>query len=315
MTSKRMFFSFVFFLVTTMGQASGTMSNLSHPEREGPSYLYLSDTTILDMDTLQVKTCQQNFPAQLSVYWSQAAIVPYQGQDCLMLCGGSGLTGCLVWTNTGWQSLDTPFFNKREDAASSFVGGDWLVTGGHDPYDEFSSALLYESDIWQEYLSMPSRLQSHCQVTVGGDVFVIGGSNIENSALSSVYKLSEGIWSVFSSLKTARSGHMCSVMGDNIFVISGEDDYYHTLRSVEVLSPGSNVWVDGPSLPEDISWSIRNSHSVVFKDSLYVFDFGQVYRLDSGADQWITVKVGFFSATRYIFPAPLLYDHQLHCIE
>ena len=104
---------------------------------------------------------------------------------------------------------------------------------------------------------------------------------------------------------------MCSVMGGKIFVIGGEDEYSHALRSVEVLAPGSNAWVEGPSLPDDIS----NSHSVVFKDSLYVFDFGQVYRLDSGADQWITVKVGFFSNSRFVFPAPLLYDHQLHCVE
>ena len=161
---------------------------------------------------------------------------------------------------------------------------------------------------------MPISLDNHCQVTVGSDVFVIGGySESSYSIVSTVYKLSGGIWTQFSSIKTPREYPMCSVMGDQIFVISGKDEYYNDLRSVEVLTPDSDVWVDGPSLPEDFDSGI--SQSVVFRDSLYVFDFGKVYRLDNGANEWITVKVGFFSSTRYIFPAPLLYDHQLHCIE
>ena len=201
---------------------------------------------------------------------------------------------------------------RRYDAASSLVGGDWVVTAGQDDSDEaFSSVLLYQSNTWQEYVRLPSGVFWHCQVTVGEDVFVIGGENLDSEALSTVYKLSDGMWSVFSSIKTPRSKPMCSVMGGKVFVIGGKDEYYNDIRSVEVLAPASNAWVDGPSLPEDVS----PSHSVVFKDSLYVFDFGKVYRLDDGADQWITVKVGFFSSTRYVFPAPLLYDHQLHCVE
>merc|ERR1719347_2034219 len=137
---------------------------------------------------------------------------------------------------------------------------------------------------------MPISLQWHCQVTIGGDVFVIGGYS-SYSAVSSVYKLSDGIWILHSDIKTPRFNPMCSVMDDNIFVISGKDEYYNVLPSVEVLSTGSNDWVEGPSLPEDISGSVRNSHSVVFENSLYVFDFGKVYRLDNGAYEWITVKV------------------------
>ena len=204
------------------------------------------------------------------------------------------------------------FILCRYDAASSLLGGDWLVTAGQDDSDEaFSSVLLYKNNTWQEYASLLSSVFWHCQVTVGSEVFVIGGENLDNDALSTVYKLSDGTWSEFSSIKTPRSKPMCSVMGGKIFVISGKDDYYNDLRSVEVLTPGSDAWVEGPSLPEDVS----PSHSVVFKDSLYVFDFGKVYKLDDGADQWITVKVGFFSSTRYVFPAPLLFDQQLHCVE
>merc|ERR1712098_585523 len=105
------------------------------------------------------------------------------------------MAGCFAWTQAGWQSLHTTFFNKRYDAASSLVGGDWLVTGGLDPDNQFSSVLLYRSDTWLEYESMPISLEKHCQVTVGADVFVIGGySESSYQAVSLVYKLSDGIW-------------------------------------------------------------------------------------------------------------------------
>ena len=67
------------------------------------------------MTTLQPISCQQEFPGQLvgDYGWSQGAVVPVQGEDRLVICGGRYITGCLVWTPTGWQDLDTPYFNKR----------------------------------------------------------------------------------------------------------------------------------------------------------------------------------------------------------
>merc|ERR1712179_623750 len=44
-------------------------------DAKDPSYLYLDSTTIVDMKTLQFLPCQQDFPAELSDFWSQAAVV------------------------------------------------------------------------------------------------------------------------------------------------------------------------------------------------------------------------------------------------
>ena len=59
----------------------------------GHSFLYIDDTTILSLDSLQNITCQQGFPGHLSIDWSQGAVV----EDSLMLCGGHDMVGCVTW--------------------------------------------------------------------------------------------------------------------------------------------------------------------------------------------------------------------------
>ena len=124
------------------------------------------------------------------------------------------------------------------------MGGGWLVTGGSDG-GLLSSAVLYSNGAWHDYASMPDGVKRHCQVTVGNEVFVIGGLN-GDGPVSTVYKLSHGIWFKFSSLKTRRWGHMCSVLDGTIYVMVGVGNY---LNSTELLRHGSNEWVPGPPLP------------------------------------------------------------------
>ena len=63
------------------------------------------------MQTLEAVPCQQDFPGQYSREWSQAGVVPYQGQDSLMVCGGRDMPGCFVWQPSAWEQVDTTFFN------------------------------------------------------------------------------------------------------------------------------------------------------------------------------------------------------------
>jgi len=290
---------------------------------EGHHYLYLDDTTILNMTTLQPISCDQQFPGQLDYHngWSQGAVVPVQGEDRLVICGGDRITGCLVWTPTGWQSMNTPYFNKRSVAAGSLVEGGWLVTGGYDGSYLLSSVVLYRDDEWHDYASMPASVVRHCQVTVDSDVYVIGGYN--NGAVSTVYKLSDGAWYEFSSLKTHRYGHMCSVLGGTIYVMGGYDgdndgyDDHNYLNSVELLHPGSDEWVPGPTLPG----AVYRGQSVIHDNTLYVLggrsysdvDNTAIYRLDG--DHWVTEEASLDSPRRIVFPAPLLSSRDLNCVE
>ena len=65
------------------------------------------------MNTLQVISCDQQFPAHLSHSWSQGAVIEYQGDQRILLCGGAYMTGCFYWTDEGWLAMDTTYFNKR----------------------------------------------------------------------------------------------------------------------------------------------------------------------------------------------------------
>ena len=178
--------------------------------------------------------------------------------------------------------------------------------------------MLYKNNGWEEYASIPGNLAEHCQVTVGEDVFLIGGLN-GKSAASAVYKLSNGIVTKYHSIKTPRYRHMCAVLGGHVVVISGRSEGGRHLNSVEVLTPGSDDWVEGPALPENV----EQGQSVVFNNSLYVLGGRssgsgdginyKIYRLDSVGGQWVTEDVSFGFPARFVFPAPLLYDHQLYC--
>jgi len=283
-----------------------------------PSYLYLDSTTIVDMNTLQFLPCQQDFPAELSYFWSQAAVVPHNGQDRLMVCGGPDMTGCFVWTSaSGWQSLNTTSFKYRSQAASSMMArGGWLVTGGSvgrldgRGFNRSSSVLLYSNNYWEELTNVPEAVCCHCQVTVGDTVYIIGGRNSSNDwAVSTVYKLSDGIWTQHHSLNRARWGHTCAVLDNTVYVIGGS-----AYDSVEMLSLDSNSWVYGPSLPGDA----YDAQTVVYNDKLYVFETkGMIYRYDRRQDLWEDLSNTEFILLpfneRIVFPAPLLTEEQLPC--
>merc|ERR1712179_385200 len=283
-----------------------------------PSYLYLDSTTIVDMNTLQFLTCQQDFPVELSYFWSQAAVVHHNGQDRLMVCGGPDMTGCFV-SASGWQSLNATSFKYRSQAASSMMaGGGWLVTGGSvgrldgRGFNYSSSVLLYSNNHWEEFNNLPVEVTCHCQVTVGDTVYIIGGLDSSDNSVSTVYKLSNGIWTQYQSLNRARWGHACAVLDNTVYVIGGRS---HD-TSVEMLSLDSNSWVYGPSLPDP--YDAYDAQTVVYNDTLYVFEAkGMIYRYDRRQDLWEDLSNREYILLpfneRIVFPAPLLTEEQLPC--
>jgi len=191
-----------------------------------------------------------------------------------------------------------------------------LVTGGvDDSYEALSSVVVYRDDEWHDYASMPASVYHHCQVTVGSEVFIIGGVN-NGDPVSTVYKLSDGNWTVFTNLTTPRRRHMCSVLDGIIYVMGGYDDHnYH--NSVELLHPGSDEWVPGPTLPGPVS----RGQSVIHHNTLYVLggyssdvdSNTAIYRLDG--DHWVAEEASLHSRNRFVFPAPLLSSRDLNCVE
>ena len=138
-------------------------------------------------------------------------------------------------------------------------------------------------------------------MTVGDDVFIIGGQDL------SVYKLSGGNWSEFSNLQTPRYHHMCSVLNGTIYVMGGFDGV-NCLTSVELLTPGSNEWVAGPTLRGHVAWGQPLLHNntvfVMAGQGTYGISNTDIYRLNG--DNWEIEEVSLSSPGRSVFPAPLL---------
>ena len=213
-------------------------------------------------------------------------------------------------TNQYEASLLYGFICRSWAASSSLPGeqGSWLVSGGGDRHHSFNSVIVYNSsnsngsytNRWNAYNDLPIPLQDHCQISDGNNVFIIGGNN-GNMILSTVYILNDGTWSVYHSLSIGRYYHVCVVMDG-----SGSNASYKPLDSVEILAPGGDGWVPGPALPGPV----YGGQAGVYDDSIYVLggeNNKNIYRLDSGADHWVTEDAAFYYDRRSVFPAPLMF--------
>ena len=203
--------------------------------------------------------------------------------------------------------------------------GTWIVSGGKGTNGgTVASVIQYNGTHWDAYNNLGPGISDHCQVNDGKNVLVIGGTwGLQPpSSLKNVFKLSGGVWFQYHLLKTPRMKHMCVVLNDIVYVMGGIDDTRYPysveyLSSVEMLLPGSDGWTPGPAMPD----AVYQGQAVVYNNSIFVvgrnnsgmFAEPHMFRLDEGAYQWVTVEDFFSFGYRYVFPPPLLYEHQLYC--
>jgi len=289
---------------------------------KGPSYIYFSYYTIVEIPAFTKVKCDQKIPWEKKQEWGLAATVPYKGKKTLMLCGGLYTKGCYAWTQQGWEKTDDEF-DRAWAAYSTMSDGKLLVTGGFgEDYERLSSTMTYsQEEGWQEFTPMPAAKINHCQVTVGDKVYVIGGLDGDDITDGSVYVLSDGQWSRQYELAYPRRDHMCAEFGGNIYVIGGlkEEKQYraHSVitypPSVEIIdtqNPG--VMLEGPKMP----YNVYESHAVVHDDVLYVagdktHEFGRgsyrnVYSLGKQEKEWKILPVDWFDNTESVESAPII---------
>jgi len=290
---------------------------------KGPSYMYFSNYTIVEIPAFTKVKCEQKLPWEEKQEWGLAATVPYKGKKTLMLCGGVYTKGCYARTQQGWEETDDEF-DRAWAAYSTMSDGKLLVTGGFGfDYKRLSSTMTYtQEEGWQEFTPMPAAKINHCQVTVGDKVYVIGGMDGDDKTDGSVYVLSDGQWSRQYELAYPRRDHMCAEFGGNIYVIGGLKGEKHwpsrsviTIPSqlVEIIdtqNPG--VMLEGPKMP----YNVYESHAFVHDDVLYVagdktHEFGvgsymNVYSLGKQEKEWKILPVDWFDNTGSVESAPLI---------
>jgi len=305
---------------------AGDLEPVCNPDKDD-QYLYLSDSKILRIPEFAEVTCNQEFPEK-PLSFASGGVVTVNGKKELQVCGGEEMTTCQLWTEDGWVETATGF--NRAMAGASTVGGSIIVTGGKDPSTNeiLSSSKIYtEDDGWLEYTSLPAATMRHCQVTVGDNVYVVGGvSGITgNTGVTGVtgdtyrLSLSSKQWVKQSSLNTPRFWHGCVEWDGGVLVVGGAGNGWKTLSSVEKYNPGNNKWSTFTPLPTTLYYM----QVLVWDNDLYVFggrdvnnvdgDYNKkVYRLKKGEETWetlgVTLENNEFTS---VFPAVTL--STIHC--
>jgi len=174
--------------------------------------------------------------------------------------------------------------------------------------------MIYTEDAgWEDFTPLPSPTRTHCQVSVGDTVYIVGGHPNNGNT----YKLSMSTkqWVKQSSLNTPRSGHGCAAWDGGIIVVGGYAGGGAYLSSVEKYNPVSNKWFTFTPLPTPLSYM----QALVWDNDLYVLGgytgngySRKVYKLKHDEDTWEELEVTLQNIDqRSVFPAVTL--SSLHC--
>jgi len=300
--------------VTASTKLTTTTKSAITTEVVSGSYLYLSETKIVDLTSFQEISCNQQWPER-KLEWAIARLVSYNNTKEVMLCGGIGRTGCHIWTENGWIQSDTSF--NRFWAPASETSAGLLVTGGSDTWKPLKSSLLFTTE-WEDFGEIPVATNSHCQVTVDNTVYIFGGFT-DSGEIGETYKLtSSNRWSKLSSLNTKRRNHACVEWDGGILAIGGFVNG-DGLSTVERYDIESNQWISFTPLLV----KLYRHQAVVWGDDVYVlggYDSTNrvynkvVYKLKKGSQTWEVVpgvSVDLGTDKRSIFP--YLITSNIHC--
>ena len=198
-------------------------------------------------------------------------------------------------------------------AASGDGAGSWLVSGGmqNGAYVQTTEMRRVDGN-WENGPDLTSALHDHCQLQLGGKVFIVGGRGVGSTPSSDTFFLDGNVWTAVSSMEKAREFHSCVEFLGKIYSIGGEDGLGGKLSTVEIYDPDLDKWEPGPVLPTAVS----KAQVINYKDTLYLVGGEgntQVYTLRVGADWQIleNVEVDEQDKARVVFPAPVVNTHML----
>lgn len=163
-------------------------------------------------------------------------------------------------TNT-WQ-LRTPMDMPRCCHASAVLpSGDILVTGGYVNCAYSRSVIHYsiDTDTWSEQGELETPRGWHCSATVGGKVYVVGGSQLGPGGVRidvmtmEVFSPESKEWTRAASLPLGVSTAGMSPLGDHLYLLGGWNEAEKRYKSaVQRFDPGTDSWSAVEDLPEPI---------------------------------------------------------------
>ncbi|TRY83251.1 hypothetical protein DNTS_032517 [Danionella cerebrum] len=185
----------------------------------------------------------------------------------LYAIGGRNTDGLLATIESYQPSTNTwhlraPMEMPRCCHASAVLpSGDILVTGGYVNCAYSRSVIQYniETDTWMEQGELETPRGWHCSGTVGGKVYVVGGSQLGPGGVridvmtTEVFSPETKEWSRAANLPLGVSTAGMASMGDQIFIMGGWNEAEKRYKAaVQRYDPGTDSWSTVEDLPEPI---------------------------------------------------------------
>ena len=148
------------------------------------------------------------------------------------------------------KPADTPLPVARAGVAGVAWQGFVVVAGGAGSGGGFSARVdVYDpkSGQWSRGNNLPVGLRDAALAVLGDDLWIIGGSAMENDqpvaqAKTYVFHPGADAWQDGPALHTARTGVAAATAGNFLVVLGGEQTDGSILDSVEVLPKGGKDW-------------------------------------------------------------------------
>ncbi|MFT7811157.1 kelch-like protein 31 [Arapaima gigas] len=162
-------------------------------------------------------------------------------------------------SSNSWQPrapLDVP---RCCHASAVLPSGHILVTGGYVSRAYSRSVVSYdpESDIWVERAELSTARGWHCATTLGGKVYVVGGSQLgpggeRVDVLSlEVFFPDTGEWSYGAALPVGVSTAGLASLGGHLYLLGGWNEAEKRYKAaVQRYDPGTDSWAASEDLPE-----------------------------------------------------------------
>ncbi len=201
----------------------------------------------------------------------------YTKTDTLITIGGRSYPGdvfhtdCWCLEEAGWRVMQKcPMPLLLQLFTACVVREGILVTGGYNGSTPVSQCWLLSTSTYQ-WSSLPdlnSGRARHASVSVGGQVYVIGGEGSDGKEMSSMECLKTfcGKWETFPDLPKAVVHPMAVSHGQYIYVFGGTDMEWNHSQSVFAYGANSKSWQKLADMPQICFFG----SAVVWKDSVYI---------------------------------------------
>lgn len=139
------------------------------------------------------------------------------------------------------------------------------------------------SSCWSSRAPLPTPRKDHALVTLGGQLYAIGGTSDSNAAIARVdrYDPATDAWTRVADLLSARMGFAAGAVNGKLYVACGTSAFATPVTTTEEYDPNTDTWTTRAPCP-----FAGNVVGAAANGRLYALPGGAVSAYDPGTDTW-----------------------------